>query len=118
MVLMDIASNALDACEEKDYKADETPELIIRAFCAKDGGSAVVEVRDNGIGMTREVAENVFTPFFSTKKKWGTGLGLALTKRIISLHDGEIIVESKPGQGTVFRITLPLKRQGITSGEE
>ena len=52
---------------------------------------------------------NVFTPFFSTKKKWGTGLGLALTKRIIDLHDGEITVESEPEKGTIFWITLPVK---------
>ncbi len=109
MGLMDIVSNALDACQLKDYNEHEKPELVIRVYSAAFGRSEVVEVQDNGIGMEQEVKENVFTPFFSTKKKWGTGLGLALTKRIIDLHDGEITVESEPGKGTIFWITLPVK---------
>ena len=59
-----------------------------------------------------EVMANVFTPFFSTKKKWGTGLGLALTSRIINLHNGQITVESELDKGTVFRITLPVDGKG------
>jgi PAS domain S-box-containing protein len=109
MVLMDMVSNALDACQLKDYEEGEEPELIIRVYSAAFGTSEVVEIQDNGIGMEQEVKENVFTPFFSTKKKLGTGLGLALTKRIIDLHDGEIAVESEPGKGTIFWITLPVK---------
>ncbi|MFH1754849.1 MAG: ATP-binding protein [Candidatus Latescibacterota bacterium] len=109
MGLMDIVSNALDACELKDYPEGEEPELVIRVYSAAFGRSEVVEVQDNGIGMEQEVKEHVFTPFFSTKKKWGTGLGLALTKRIIDLHDGEITVESEPENGTIFWITLPVK---------
>ena len=58
--------------------------------------------------MPQEVVDNVFTPFFSTKKRMGTGLGLALTKRIIDLHNGEIVVESEPEKGALFRISLPM----------
>jgi len=108
MVLMDIVSNALDACDLKDYTAGETPEIVIRVSLTQKRRGAVIEIQDNGAGMTQEVLENVFTPFFSTKKKWGTGLGLALTSRIIDLHDGKITVESEPDQGALFRITLPL----------
>jgi len=108
MGLMDIVSNALDACLLKEYSDRDVPEVVIRVRPAPDDQSAVIEVEDNGIGMTSEIARDVFTPFFSTKKKTGTGLGLALTKRIIDLHDGEIIVESEPDVGTVFRITLPI----------
>jgi len=109
MCLMDIVSNALDACELKDYDEGEDPEIVIRVYCASDGKRAVLEAQDNAIGMAQEVIDNVFTPFFSTKKKWGTGLGLALTSRIIGLHDGKIVVESEEGEGTVFRITLPFE---------
>jgi PAS domain S-box-containing protein len=109
MGLMDIVSNALDACQLKDYEEGESAELVIRVYSAAFGRSEVVEIQDNGIGMEQEVKHNVFTPFFSTKKKWGTGLGLALTKRIIDLHDGEITVESEPERGTIFWITLPVK---------
>jgi signal transduction histidine kinase len=102
---------------EKDYPDGETPEIVIRTRREGDDGRAVVEIEDNGTGMTPEVRVSVFVPFFSTKKKWGTGLGLALTARIIDLHDGEIEVESEPGEGTVFRITLPIKGPVRRQGE-
>jgi PAS domain S-box-containing protein len=116
MGLMDIVSNALDACEVKDYEGGEVPEIVIRAYQTAFGTSVVVEVEDNGAGMTQEVIDNVFTPFFSTKKKWGTGLGLALTARVIDLHGGEIAVESEPDHGAVFRVTLPLVKQRLDQG--
>lgn len=114
MALMDIVSNAMDACQAKDYGAQETPEIIVRAFRSGFGANLVIEIQDNGIGMTKEVMDNVFTPFFSTKKKWGTGLGLALTARLIDLHNGEISVESEPGRGSTFRLTLPLDHRRRT----
>jgi two-component system, sporulation sensor kinase E len=117
MGLMDIVSNALDACWLKEYRDDESPEIMIRVHRSADNQSTVIEIQDNGIGMTQEVIENVFTPFFSTKKKWGTGLGLALTARIIDLHDGVIDVESEVDKGAVFRITLPLRGSGKKPGE-
>ncbi|UCH83753.1 MAG: PAS domain S-box protein [Candidatus Latescibacterota bacterium] len=116
MGLMDIASNALDACLMKDYPNDEGPEIVIRTRRDESKGVAAIEIQDNGIGMTPEVQASIFVPFFSTKKKGGTGLGMALTARIIDLHDGKIEVESEPGVGSRFCITLPLegpaKRQG------
>lgn len=112
MGIMDIVSNALDACELKDYGKDSNPEIVIRVFGSANGKDAIIEVEDNGAGMTKEIMANVFTPFFSTKKKWGTGLGLALTSRIINLHNGQITVQSEPEKGTVFRITLPMNDKG------
>jgi PAS domain S-box-containing protein len=110
MSLMDIVSNALDACEMKDYQDGDVPQITIGLSTGEKGNTAVVAIRDNGIGMTQKVVNDVFTPFFSTKKKSGTGLGMALTSRIIGLHDGEIVVESEPDEGTTFRITLPFNR--------
>ncbi len=105
--VMDILSNALDACMEKPYAEDEKPEIAIRAHPSETGASFVLSVQDNGCGMTPEVRKNVFTPFFSTKSRIGTGLGLALTARTIRLHGGEIEVESEANVGTEFRIIVP-----------
>jgi signal transduction histidine kinase len=116
MGLMDIVSNAVDACGLRDYESNERPEISIRVYREADHNNAVLEIRDNGAGMSQEVVDNVFTPFFSTKKITGTGLGLALTKRIIDLHNGEIVVESEPEKGALFRITLPIDGKGKKSG--
>ena len=66
-----------------------------------------VEIEDTGIGIPGADADRVFNPFFSTKTG-GTGLGLALTHKIIEDHGGSIDFRSTVGQGTVFRIVLPL----------
>jgi len=107
MAVMDIISNAIDACVWKDYEPGETPRIAMSVHSSKSGNLYNIEIRDNGCGMTKEILKNIFTPFFSTKKQWGTGLGLALTSRVIDIHGGTIDVESEPGKGTMFRIVLP-----------
>ncbi|HYH07882.1 MAG TPA: PAS domain S-box protein [Thermoanaerobaculia bacterium] len=64
-------------------------------------------VRDTGCGMTAETLRHIFEPLFTTKKN-GTGLGLPVAHQVVQRHDGEIFVESTPGQGTSFHIFLPL----------
>ncbi len=105
--VMDIISNAVDACMEKDYPGGETPAIAIRVHSPDAGNSIAVAVKDNGCGMSPEVRANVFAPFFSTKSRLGTGLGLALTSRTIRLHGGEIEVESELNMGSEFRIIVP-----------
>jgi len=68
-------------------------------------GHVMIHVADTGEGIPRENLDKLFDPFFSTKKK-GTGLGLAIVKSILEGHDGEIEVESEPGKGTRFTVTL------------
>jgi CheY-like chemotaxis protein/two-component sensor histidine kinase len=75
----------------------------------QDGGQIVLEISDTGGGMTEEVARRCFEPFFSTKGKGGTGLGLSMVYGIVRRHDGTIDVKSKVGQGTTFMIRLPVK---------
>lgn len=72
-------------------------------------GGVLIEISDTGIGMTREIKERLFTPFFTTKES-GTGLGLAISHRIITNAGGTIEVDSTPGLGTTFRIWLPPSR--------
>jgi signal transduction histidine kinase len=67
----------------------------------------VVEVADDGPGVPPEEAERIFNPFFTTKPQ-GSGLGLAIVRKIVDAHDGHIDLETAPGQGTRFRVTLPL----------
>ena len=104
----DILVNAIDACTWKDYSSDESPEVVFENSLTEDRGFFVIEVRDNGCGMNEEISRGVFTPFFSTRKTLGTGLGLALTARIINVHKGQVSVESEPDQGAAFRIRLPI----------
>ena len=108
MATTDIVVNAIDACTYREYSDGESPDISLKSFVPNGGGRFVIEVRDNGCGMSEEVRRNIFTPFFSTKKTLGTGLGLAMTARIIEMHGGEISVDSTPDRGTMFRIHLPI----------
>ena len=71
----------------------------------------VVSVEDTGIGMEREVLQNIFNPFFTTKNT-GTGLGLMVSHGIVQDHEGWIEVESEVGKGSTFRVYLPAT-QGV-----
>jgi two-component system sensor kinase FixL len=70
--------------------------------------NAEISIADTGEGMSAEVADNIFQPYFTTKEK-GTGLGLAICQSIIQEHGGSIAVDSTPGRGTAFIIHLPLQ---------
>jgi len=76
-------------------------------------GSILLVVEDTGIGMTEDVAQKLFVPFFTTKDVGqGTGLGLPVAHGIVASHGGTIRVESSPGSGTRFTIQLPLQEAG------
>jgi CheY-like chemotaxis protein/anti-sigma regulatory factor (Ser/Thr protein kinase) len=82
----------------------------IRMSSQEINGRVVLSIADNGIGMTPEVKSRLFDPFFTTKGKGGTGMGMAVSFGIIRRHNGTIDVESEPGRGTTFRISLPLAK--------
>lgn len=74
-----------------------------------EDNTVLVEVSDSGKGMTAKTRAEIFQPFYTTKPK-GNGLGLAITKRLVELHQGDIEVDSTPGQGTIFLITFPVEQ--------
>jgi len=80
-------------------------QIRIRAYM--DDGRSVIKVSDNGVGMTDDVLNRVFYPFFTTKGIKSTGMGLAVVYGIVSRHKGEIDISSIPGQGTVCTLAFP-----------
>jgi two-component system, NtrC family, sensor kinase len=100
-VIMNMVVNAAHAI------GTERGKIVIRTGCEEE--NVWIEVADNGAGIARENLSRIFDPFFTTKPIGkGTGLGLSLSYGIVQKHRGRIGVESKPGQGTTFRITLPV----------
>jgi len=99
---LNLMINAVDAMPEGGVLG-----IGVRRAAAEPADTLVVTVRDSGLGMSVEDIQSAFEPYFSTKDT-GFGLGLALTKKIVSDHGGTIVLESAPGHGTTARITLPL----------
>ncbi len=99
-VIENLLKNALDAIEKREGK--------IKISARRENGRVFIDVGDNGKGIDRRQWKNVFRPGYSTKKR-GWGLGLSLAKRIVEdYHGGSLtLAQSKPGQGTTFRIELP-----------
>jgi len=106
-VIFNILKNATEAMAEEE-QTDKAPSLILRL--KKHEHKIHMEIEDNGPGMTQEISKRIFEPFFTTKETdQGTGLGLSLSYFIIvEDHGGEMNIESTPGKGTKFIITLPL----------
>jgi signal transduction histidine kinase/CheY-like chemotaxis protein len=98
-VMVNIILNALSAMPSGG-------DLV--ASCYHDGPWAVARISDTGCGMSEEVRQKLFEPFFTTRKGAGRGLGLWVSKSIVTRHGGDIIVESQPGIGTTFIVRLPL----------
>jgi signal transduction histidine kinase len=70
--------------------------------------TVIVDVMDNGPGVSPEMTDKIFNPFFTTKPQ-GSGLGLAIVRKIVDAHEGRIDVRGMAGQGTCFRVTLPVE---------
>ena len=103
--LLNLVSNSIDACLEVE---DMTRALTIHLISRLDRNNQIrFEVKDNGIGMSKEEQEKVFAPFYSTKGGKGTGIGMMVTAKLVEEYKGTIHVASEKGRGTRFIITLP-----------
>ena len=108
-VFVNVIANAVDASQEN------APVLISTEMLAPEADGdgqppkhyARITIADQGRGMDKATRDRIFEPFFSTKKR-GTGLGLAIVKQIVEQHGGRISVASEPGEGSKFRIDLPV----------
>ncbi len=101
--LLNVAGNALDAVAEV-----AEPRVVITTALGSDGWFRL-QVRDNGSGIPADKLPDIFRPFVSTKGARGTGLGLAVSRKILREHGGDIEVQSQPRQGSLFTLRLPAR---------
>ena len=102
-LLQNLVSNAI-----KFHKPGDNPQVRISGSAA--GEIAVIEVTDNGIGFDEKYSEKIFTMFERLHGRGtyeGTGIGLAICRKIAIRHNGEIVARSRPGEGATFTVTLP-----------
>lgn len=111
--LANLISNAIDACLMSD-----NPACRVMVRCRREADKIVFEVEDEGCGMDYDLRQKVFTNFFTTKGRDGTGLGLLLTRKIVSEHGGKISLESVPGKGSLFKMVFPVSRLPKLTVEE
>ncbi len=115
-VLMNLCTNAGHALQEKggvlSVSLSETEidsSFTVKHFDIKSGSYIKLSVSDTGCGMSASLMEHIFDPFFTTKEKGkGTGMGLSVAHGIVKSHNGTIHVYSEPGEGSVFKVYLPI----------
>lgn len=117
-LFQNLMSNAL-----KFHREGVAPEVIVegRINRTNEGDHCEILVRDNGIGFPPEYSEQIFLPFrrlHGRSEYKGTGIGLALCRKIVDRHGGELSAESEPGKGSRFIITLPLTAPRVFSVPE
>ncbi len=110
-ILVNLINNARDAIEIKEaallHKGHREYEKTITVkTCLREEG-VCVEISDNGCGMTDEIRQKIFEPFYSTKGQKGTGLGMSITYNLVKNLNGEISVSSKLAEGTIFTVSFP-----------
>ena len=108
-VLLNLLYNSIDSMKGGGTLRVETGR--------RDDEHVFVKIQDTGPGMDKEVLQNMFNPFFTTKSD-GTGLGMPIAKQIVHSHGGRLIVDSKLGEGTTFTIVVPIKGEIVKTAEE
>ncbi len=108
-VILNLITNAFYTVTEKKKTSQEGYEPVVAVSTGKTGDLIELRVKDNGNGVSPKVLDKIFQPFFTTKPTGqGTGLGLSLSYDIVKAHGGELKVETKEGEGSVFIIVLPV----------
>jgi C4-dicarboxylate-specific signal transduction histidine kinase len=100
-IVLNLLLNAADALAERPWSAN-----LVEVVLQTEDGRAVIQVRDNGPGLSPELRRHLFEPG-RTGKQTGAGLGLAISRQLARLSGGDITVTCPPGNGTVFRVVLP-----------
>jgi signal transduction histidine kinase len=110
-VILNLITNAFHSVNERKVSSENGYQPTVTVTTKRDNGKIEIDVKDNGMGIPEQVRHKIFQPFFSTKGTGqGTGLGLSLSYDIITKgHGGSIEVESTEGEGTEFKIFLPVK---------
>jgi signal transduction histidine kinase len=107
-VMLNLFTNAFYAINEKRKESPNGYHPIVSVHSKKNGDHIIISVKDNGNGIPQNIVDKIFQPFFTTKPTGqGTGLGLSLAYDIIKTHGGEIFVDTKEGEQTVFTVQLP-----------
>jgi signal transduction histidine kinase len=109
-VLLNLLVNAIQAMPDRPLRSNE---IVIKLGPGR-AGEVVLDVRDNGNGIPADVLPRIFDPFYSTKAQGGTGLGLAISRKIVEESGGRMEVQSEPGKGTRFIVTLRAAAEGST----
>ena len=114
--VLNVMNNACYTVKERTglENADYMPTINIKVALKQKGSDdseLVIEINDNGMGMTKEIQEKIFENFFTTKPAGlGTGLGMSITNEIITKnHNGKLLMESEPNVGTTFTFVIPVK---------
>lgn len=107
-VFINLFNNAFYSVREKKKRVGENYEPLVSVTTKKSGDNVLIIVSDNGTGISPQILQKIFQPFFTTKPTGeGTGLGLSLSYDVIKAHGGELNVESTEGESTAFSIGLP-----------
>ena len=107
-VILNLITNAFYVVDEKKKSGLENYEPTVSVSTKKNNGKVEIKVADNGNGIRQKVLDKIFQPFFTTKPTGqGTGLGLSLSYDIVKAHGGELKVETKEGEGSMFIILIP-----------
>ncbi|MDO9475947.1 MAG: ATP-binding protein [Pseudohongiella sp.] len=99
-ILLNLLSNAIDAVREQEDR-----QIHLLAFQQESNGRVVIQVRDNGAGISKEHIDDIFTPFFTTKNE-GTGVGLSLSRQLARLNNATLSVSSIEKKGSTFQLTF------------
>jgi signal transduction histidine kinase len=108
-VMLNLVTNAVDAVYER-HQRDKEFKGRVELISELQGDRLHLAVKDNGVGIEKDALHKIWTAFYTTKGSTGTGLGLAVSKKLIEDCDGTLTVESEPGVGTTFDVHLPTEK--------
>jgi len=110
-VLLNLVTNGMEAIYEQTH-VDYEIEGELTMACAYEEGALTATVKDNGVGIPPSDLSKVWTPFYTTKGSSGTGLGLAVSRKLVEDVGGTLVLESTLGEGTTFRLKMPVTEIG------